>query len=106
MVATVCHELQRATGHGVQLDESAIPVRDPVQSVCDILGYDPMYLACEGRVVAVIDPETADRLLQRWQDLPNCGRPLQRSLHTFLEVGMNSQNGTAIPSENMWGVVV
>jgi hydrogenase expression/formation protein HypE len=69
-LATVCHELQRATGHGVQLEESAIPVRDPVQSVCDILGYDPMYLACEGRVVAVIDPDTADELLQRWHDLP------------------------------------
>jgi len=45
-------------------------VRDPVQSVCDMLGYDPMYLACEGRVVAVVAPGDAELLLQRWQALP------------------------------------
>jgi hydrogenase expression/formation protein HypE len=70
-LATVCHELQRATGKGVILQQTDIPVRDPVQSVCDILGYDPMYLACEGRVVAVVDPLQADSLLQRWRDLPD-----------------------------------
>jgi len=69
-LATVCHELQHATGNGVTLRQTAIPVRDPVQSVCDILGYDPMYLACEGRVVAVVDPDDADGLLQRWRALP------------------------------------
>lgn len=70
-LATVCHELQRATGKDVILQQTAIPVRDPVQSVCDILGYDPMYLACEGRVVAVVDPGQADSLLQRWHALPD-----------------------------------
>ena len=69
-LATVCHELQRATDMGVRLQETSIPVRDPVQSVCDMLGYDPLFLACEGRVVAVIDPAGADALLQRWQQLP------------------------------------
>ncbi len=69
-LATVCHELQRATGMAVGVQQAHIPVRDPVQSVCDMLGYDPMYLACEGRVVAVIDPAEADALLAAWQDLP------------------------------------
>jgi len=69
-LATVAHELQRATGMGITLSQTAIPVRDPVQSVCDMLGYDPMYLACEGRVVAVVDPDEAARLLQRWQAVP------------------------------------
>ena len=69
-LATVCHELQRATGLGVRLQQDAIPVRDPVQSVCDMLGYDPMFLACEGRVVAVIDPSLADQLLSAWHGLP------------------------------------
>ena len=68
-LATVAHELQRATGMGITLSQQAIPVRDPVQSVCDMLGYDPMYLACEGRVVAVVAPDDAERLLQRWQAL-------------------------------------
>jgi hydrogenase expression/formation protein HypE len=68
-LATVAHELQRATGMGIRLTQQAIPVRDPVQSVCDMLGYDPLYLACEGRVVAVVDPDEAERLLQCWQAL-------------------------------------
>jgi len=68
-LATVAHELHRATGMGITLTQADIPVRDPVQSVCEMLGYDPMYLACEGRVVAVVDPDEADNLLQRWRVL-------------------------------------
>lgn len=72
-LATVCHELTRATGMGVRLQQDAIPVRDAVQSVCDMLGYDPMYLACEGRVVAVVSTEDADDLLACWRALPEGG---------------------------------
>ncbi|MGD2119651.1 MAG: hydrogenase expression/formation protein HypE [Chromatiales bacterium] len=68
-LATVAHEIAVATGLNVRLDETSIPVRDPVRSVCDMLGYDPYYLACEGRVVAVVDAEQADDALQRWQAL-------------------------------------
>ena len=68
-IATVCTELHRATGMGVRLMQNELPVRDPVQSVCEMLGYDPMYLACEGRVVAVVDPSEADALLKTWQSL-------------------------------------
>jgi len=69
-LATVCHELLRATGLGVRLQQDAVPVRDAVQSVCDILGYDPLYLACEGRVVAIVGREEADGLLECWRALP------------------------------------
>jgi hydrogenase expression/formation protein HypE len=69
-LATVCHEVQRATGLGVRLRQPDVPVRDPVQAVCDMLGYDPLYLACEGRVVAVVDPDEAGALLAAWQALP------------------------------------
>jgi len=68
-IATVCSELHRATAMGIRLLENELPVRDPVQSVCDMLGYDPMYLACEGRVVAVVDPTEAQALLSTWQAL-------------------------------------
>ena len=68
-IATVCSEMQRATGMGVRLSQESLPVRDPVQSVCDMLGYDPMYLACEGRVVAIVDPSEASTLLKSWQAL-------------------------------------
>lgn len=70
-LATVCHDIASATGLAVRLQQSALPVRDPVQSVCDMLGYDPLYLACEGRVVAVVAAEQADTLLAAWHALPN-----------------------------------
>ncbi len=69
-LATVAHEIARATGCSVRLAETAIPVRDQVRSVCEMLGYDPYYLACEGRVVAVLAPEEAERALAAWRGLP------------------------------------
>ncbi len=58
-LATVAHEIARATGLGVRFYESCIPVNDAVQSVCELLGFDPLYMACEGRLVAVAAPEAA-----------------------------------------------
>ncbi|WP_369158286.1 hydrogenase expression/formation protein HypE [Candidatus Thiodiazotropha sp. LNASS1] len=69
-VATVAHEICRATGLQVRLDQAAIPVRDPVNSVCEMLGYDPLFLACEGRVVAVVAADQADAALGCWKNLP------------------------------------
>jgi len=67
-IASIAHEIHRATGMGVRF-EPTIPVRDPVQSVCDMLGYDPYYLACEGRVLAVVAAEQADAALAAWREL-------------------------------------
>lgn len=69
-LATVAHEIARSTQSGVRLQQTAIPVRDEVQSVCEMLGYDPYYLASEGRVVAVIAPEQAASALAAWKALP------------------------------------
>jgi len=68
-IASIGHEILRATGHGVRF-EATVPVREPVQSVCEMLGYDPYYLACEGRVVAIVAPDQADDVLAIWQALP------------------------------------
>lgn len=69
-IATVVHELAVASGHTLVLDEASLPVHEPVQGVCDILGYDPYYLACEGRVVAVVGSAEAEGLLARWRAVP------------------------------------
>lgn len=69
-LATVLHEISRATSKGIRVEETKIPLKDPVISVCDMLGYDPMYLACEGRVVAVVDNEKAEEALQLWRNIP------------------------------------
>src|ERR1700733_169306 len=63
-LATVAHEIARATGLTVRLSEAQIPVNDSVQSVCELLGFDPLYLACEGRIVAVVGPESAEAALE------------------------------------------
>jgi hydrogenase expression/formation protein HypE len=68
-LATVCHELARITGMGIRLRQTDIPIRAPVQSVCDMLGYDPLFLACEGRVVAIVDPVEAADVLAKWRAL-------------------------------------
>ncbi len=62
-VATVAHELARATGLSVRLWEASIPISDSVQSICELLGFDPLFLACEGRIVAVVAPEAVEAAL-------------------------------------------
>ncbi|MDT8437480.1 MAG: hydrogenase expression/formation protein HypE [Wenzhouxiangellaceae bacterium] len=67
-LATVLLDLARETGLGVQLDESSIPLGQPVRAVCELLGYDPLYLACEGRVVAVIAANQAEAAVTRLRE--------------------------------------
>lgn len=66
-LATVVHDIWRGTGLSVRLRAGAIPVRPAVRSVCEILGFDPYYLACEGRVMAAVAENQADALLEAWQ---------------------------------------
>jgi hydrogenase expression/formation protein HypE len=69
-LATVVNEIARVTNTTVRLRQANIPVRGQVQSVCKMLGYDPYYLACEGRVVAIISPDDADEAFHLWKSLP------------------------------------
>ena len=70
-LATVAHEIVQGSGLGVVLQEARVPVRESVQSVCEMLGYDPYFLACEGRIVTVVAGEEADRALAAMQALPS-----------------------------------
>lgn len=69
-LVTVMHDIANATGLTVRLQENAIPIHPPVRGVCEILGYDPLYLACEGRVVAVVAAADASRARDAWRALP------------------------------------
>lgn len=62
-VATVCNELARDRQLAVVLDEAALPVRPAVAGACELLGLDPLYVANEGKVLAVVPPEEADAAL-------------------------------------------
>jgi hydrogenase expression/formation protein HypE len=62
-VATILNEIAAAAGVGVVVSEDDIPVRAEVRGASELLGIDPMYVACEGRLVAVVSPEDADNAL-------------------------------------------
>jgi hydrogenase expression/formation protein HypE len=62
-VSSVLDELARASRVGIALVESALPVRPEVRGACEMLGLDPLYVANEGKLIAVAPPEDADRLL-------------------------------------------
>ncbi|MGA8110695.1 MAG: hydrogenase expression/formation protein HypE [Acidobacteriaceae bacterium] len=62
-VATVLNEIAQRSGAGMVLRESEIPVRDAVRGACEMLGLDPLYVANEGKLVAVVAEDIADRVL-------------------------------------------
>jgi hydrogenase expression/formation protein HypE len=62
-LATTLNELAASAGMSVVLDEAAIPVRDDVRSACELLGIDPLYVANEGKLVAVVAPGSAEAAL-------------------------------------------
>ena len=66
-IATVAHDIASATAMTVRLFENQVPVRNEVRGVCEILGYDPYYLASEGRVVAALHPEAAKLAVEALQ---------------------------------------
>jgi hydrogenase expression/formation protein HypE len=63
-VGTVLNELARDSGYGVALWEEKLPVRDVVNGACEILGIDPLYVANEGKLLAIVAPEQADAALE------------------------------------------
>ncbi|MDQ1476094.1 MAG: hydrogenase expression/formation protein HypE [Actinomycetota bacterium] len=62
-VGTVCNELARDSDVTIVLEESALPVRAAVSAACELLGIDPLYVANEGKLIAVVAPEEADAAL-------------------------------------------
>jgi hydrogenase expression/formation protein HypE len=62
-LATALVEIAAASEVGVLLEEEKIPVRRPVRAACDLLGLDPLYVACEGRLIAVVPEEQAEDAL-------------------------------------------
>lgn len=62
-VATVLNEMAQAAQVSVIVDEASVPVRPAVTGACELLGIDPLYVACEGRLVAVVDGTQAEAAL-------------------------------------------
>ncbi|TAN71306.1 MAG: hydrogenase expression/formation protein HypE [Gallionella sp.] len=62
-LATTLNEITKQSGVGMMLQESAIAVNPPVEAACEFLGLDPLYVANEGKLIAICAPEDADSLL-------------------------------------------
>jgi len=69
-VGTVCNELARDCNLTIVLDESALPVRPAVAAACELLGIDPLYVANEGKFIAVVAPEEADAAISAMRAHP------------------------------------
>jgi hydrogenase expression/formation protein HypE len=69
-VATTLNEIASQSKVGVLLHEDQIPVRESVQGACEILGLDPLYVANEGKLVAIVAADAADAVRRAMQDHP------------------------------------
>ncbi len=69
-LATAINELCRSSGAGALLEEDAIPIRRPVDAACEVLGVDPLYLANEGKLIAIVKAEMADTVLGAMRSHP------------------------------------
>lgn len=62
-LATVLNELTEICGSGIKINESAVPVDEPVKGLCEMLGFDPLYLANEGKVLFVVGKGEEEKVL-------------------------------------------
>jgi hydrogenase expression/formation protein HypE len=69
-LATVLNEFAQNSDVAIQLDQTKIPVREEVRGVCEVLGLDPLYLANEGKLVAIVAAQDADSLIELMQQHP------------------------------------
>jgi hydrogenase expression/formation protein HypE len=67
-LATTLNELAQQSKVGIVLDEAKIPVKDEVKAACELLGLDPLYVANEGKLVAIIHPADADKILTQMKN--------------------------------------
>jgi hydrogenase expression/formation protein HypE len=62
-LSSALNEIATASRAGIVIDEAAIPLRGEVRGACEMLGLDPLYVASEGRIVAIVAPDAADAVL-------------------------------------------
>jgi hydrogenase expression/formation protein HypE len=63
-LATTLNELAKQSGVSIRIEEEKLPIREEVQAACELLGFDPLYVANEGKLVAIVSAGDVDRVLQ------------------------------------------
>ena len=64
-VATALNEIAKQSKVAIHLDETAIPIHPAVEAACEMLGFDPMYVANEGKLIAIVSTTYADEILEK-----------------------------------------
>lgn len=72
-LASALNEISTSSGYGITINENAIPVREEVRGACEILGFDPLYVANEGKLIVIIPQEYASEVLSVMQKNPFAG---------------------------------
>lgn len=99
-LAAVLNELASASGVGIEIEEQHVPVRQAVRAACEMLGFDPFYVANEGKLVAIVPKTVADPILEAMQAHPLgkeaavIGRVV--SEHTGMVVGRTGIGGSRV----------
>jgi hydrogenase expression/formation protein HypE len=101
-VASALNEIAKAAGVGVSLEDRLLPVRAEVAAACELLGMDPVYIANEGKLIAIAPPERADALLAAMRAHP-LGRDAARigqivDSHAGMVVSRTGIGGTRVVS--------
>ena len=69
-VASAVNEIARSSRQGILLSEEAIPIGEDVRGACEILGFDPLYVANEGKLLAFVAPASVDLVLKEMRSHP------------------------------------
>jgi len=93
-LATSLHEIAASSGVAMRVRQQAIPVRETVASACELLGIDPLYVANEGKLVAVVAPEASERVLAAM-----CAHPLGRGACRIGEVAAAARAQVLLETE-------
>lgn len=70
-VSSSLNEIAGQSGVSIQIDETAVPVREEVRGACELLGLDPLYVANEGKLLAIVAPEAADEIVHTMRSDPH-----------------------------------
>jgi hydrogenase expression/formation protein HypE len=96
-LATVLNEFAERSQVNIVLDESQLPIRQAVRGMCEILGLDPLYLANEGKLVAVVPAAAAEAVLAAMRQLPEgqdacrVGQVIAGKGHVILQTGFGGE---------------
>lgn len=69
-LATTLNEISLACGYNIAIEEAGIPIKKPVRALCEILGFDPLYMANEGKLIAIVSKDAANNILSRMKRHP------------------------------------